>query len=229
MSASDQRNFRPRPTTLVLLDQVPLQPAGSKIRFLGCVQEYRASRAQLVLRTKFPATTQSSELEQQNQEKQQQRSKDDDNECKSETRDGAIRTAVIADVSEILSTLDHELVTVGAWVNIIGDVKWSPTRTRSSPAATTTSTLPSGRRAQASRSNTEPGTQSTSERTTDPPTHPKHRHHHHPSRNPKHPRPAIVQATMLWSAGAVKTSEYEIAVGQFQKSLLLQQTAGELE
>lgn len=90
MSVSDPAYRRPQPARLVFLDQVHSQSPGAKIRVLGCVHDYKASKAMLALRSRFPAAKQ---------------------------------TPVYVDVSCVLESLNHEMTAVGAWINIIGNVR----------------------------------------------------------------------------------------------------------
>ncbi|KAF2482774.1 CST complex subunit Ten1 [Neohortaea acidophila] len=45
----------PEPSRLMLLEQLPKVLSGTKVRFLGCVHEYNADQAKLVLRSAYPA------------------------------------------------------------------------------------------------------------------------------------------------------------------------------
>ncbi|GAB7358667.1 hypothetical protein MBLNU230_g3896t1 [Neophaeotheca triangularis] len=47
----------PQPSHLVLLEQLPTQPPGTKVRFLGCVHAYDPVTATLDLKSRFPATS----------------------------------------------------------------------------------------------------------------------------------------------------------------------------
>jgi hypothetical protein len=103
------------------------------------------------------------------------------------------------DISTILSELNHDLVAVGSWVNIIGDVKIS-----SSASLVTSTTTARAASASSSKSVQRPAKTSTTAIVV--------------ARRTR-PRPSLVQATMLWSAGAVDVKDYETAVRQFQVSL----------
>jgi hypothetical protein len=102
------------------------------------------------------------------------------------------------DVSTILSELNHELVAVGSWINVIADVKIpsAPASTRASSRIASATKSPA---AAAASSSTAAAAAAAAAR--------------------RRQRPSLVQATMLWSAGAVDVKDYETAVRQFQVSL----------
>jgi hypothetical protein len=148
----------------------------------------------LILRTKFPAgTTTSSSSTAKDKDKTDNRGS---------SSSSSTTQVVVVDISAILSELNHDLVAVGSWINVIGDVKISSASTAirassriaskaKSPAATSASTTTAAARMRQ--------------------------------------RPSLVQATMLWSAGAVDVKDYETAVRQFQVSLRMKasETVGE--
>ncbi|KAL1961239.1 hypothetical protein VTO42DRAFT_3185 [Malbranchea cinnamomea] len=90
----------PVPTQQVFLYQIPQIPPGSKIRFLGCVSNYDASRGVITF---------------------------EHNYTNAQTRRGNQATssvnAVEVDVNLLLESLTHTEVQIGAWLNVFGYVR----------------------------------------------------------------------------------------------------------
>ncbi len=84
-------------------------------------------------------------------------------------------TAVV-NIENILENINHELLQVGSWVNIMGYVRTSP--------------ADAARRSKSSRDVPKPKEASQS---------------------------TVVEATMIWSAGAIKLDKYKSATQEYQK------------
>lgn len=93
---------------------------------------------------------------------------------------GIARTAKLVNVNveQILASINHELLQVGAWLNIIGYVK-RPEATAATPPA-------------------KPGKQ---------------------MRRSRRLKSIVVDAIMIWSAGAIRLDDYNYAVHSYQKAL----------
>ncbi|CAK3743723.1 hypothetical protein CB0940_11881 [Lecanosticta acicola] len=143
MASTDERQMKPEPMRLVLLEQLPLQSPGTKIRFLGCVHEYQGKNATLVLKESCPAST------------------------------GTPK--VLVNITNVLESVNHELLQVGAWLNIVGYVTKAAKTVKSS----------SSKRVRSTRQ-----------------------------------KPPVVDALMLWSAGAIKLQEYKASARSYQDTAL---------
>lgn len=142
MASHDPYCRKPEPTHLVLFEQVHMQETGTKIRVLGCVQEYMIDTATIVLKGEYTAST-SPDL------------------------------TVFAGISNVLESVNSELLQVGAWVNIVGYAK--PRTLISAPTK-------------------------------------KHKKGSKPLSIPS------IEVLLIWSAGAVKLTEYQSAVRSFQST-----------
>ncbi|KAL4780937.1 CST complex subunit Ten1 [Aspergillus varians] len=89
----------PPPSTRAFLSDIPSLPADSKVRFLGCVKTYQISTGRLVLEHNYPR-------------------------MKKPRQDPA---SVSVDVNAVLETVTWEELCVGAWINVIGYVRRTPT------------------------------------------------------------------------------------------------------
>ena len=86
-------NNGPLPTRLVFLSDLPTQPHGTKVRFLGCVTRYSLSTGVLELQhAHHPPPTKTP-------------------------------TVALVDVNVVLEGLKREDMQVGAWINVVGYVE----------------------------------------------------------------------------------------------------------
>ena len=83
----------PLPTHLTFLTSLPSHPAGTKVRFLGCVVAYNVHRGLLDLAHAYPAAASSSNV------------------------------LAMVDITVIVETMSRKDLEVGAWVNVIGYVQ----------------------------------------------------------------------------------------------------------
>ncbi|KAB8214828.1 CST complex subunit Ten1, partial [Aspergillus novoparasiticus] len=84
----------PPPSTRAFLSSVPSLPAGSKVRFLGCVKTYNIATGHLILEHNYPR-------------------------CKPTQEPPSIPV----DVNAVLGTVTADELRVGAWVNVLGYVR----------------------------------------------------------------------------------------------------------
>lgn len=154
----------PEPSRLILFDQLPSTGQGTKVRFLAWYfafnpQLYRSCLIDCSVHSYDPKTAQ---VKLQDRRASSNRS---------------FRSA-IANIDNILENVSHEVLEVGAWINVVGTIR----------------------------------------------KHERVRGETKPSQNSKRSsRKAfrVVDATMIWSAGAVKLEEYRDAVAAYQRTLTL--------
>ncbi|EMF14002.1 uncharacterized protein SEPMUDRAFT_61946 [Sphaerulina musiva SO2202] len=91
---------RPEPARLLLLDQVRHQEPGTKIRVLGCVHAYHIASATLVLKLEYPSKSSNSR----------------------NPKTLPVPT-VLANIDNVLEAVNHDLLQVGSWLNVVGYVR----------------------------------------------------------------------------------------------------------